>query len=85
MFGISGTELIIIAAIALMIFGPDRIPEFARTIGRFISEFKRYQETMEATIRAEMYGEKSAERTSEGPVVPPGAVSYEEEDEEEEE
>ena len=36
MFGISGFELVIIAAFALIIFGPDKIPEMARTAGRIM-------------------------------------------------
>jgi TatA/E family protein of Tat protein translocase len=59
-FGISGFELVIIAAFALLIFGPEKIPEFARTAGRIIRQFKRTQEEMEAMVRAEMYGERKA-------------------------
>lgn len=55
MFGIGGSEFLIIAVIVVMLFGPDKLPKLARTIGRFMSEFKRYQAMMESTIRAEMY------------------------------
>jgi Tat protein translocase TatB subunit len=55
LFGIGGSEFLIIAVIAVMLFGPDKLPKLARTIGRFMSEFKRYQAMMEATLRAEMY------------------------------
>lgn len=55
MFGIGGWEFLIIAALALMLFGPDKLPEFARTLGRLVRDFKRYQDLMESTIRAEMY------------------------------
>jgi sec-independent protein translocase protein TatB len=51
--GLGGTEIVIIAVFALLIFGPDKIPQMARTIGRFQREFKRAQDTMESTIRAE--------------------------------
>jgi TatA/E family protein of Tat protein translocase len=51
--GLGGTELVIIAVFAILIFGPDKIPQLARTIGRFQREFKRAQDTMESTIRAE--------------------------------
>lgn len=56
MFGIGGTEFFVIAVIVLMLFGPDKIPEIARTIGRFTREFKRYQAMMESVMKAEMYG-----------------------------
>lgn len=55
MFGIGGSEFLIIAVIVVMLFGPDKLPKLARTIGRFMSEFKRYQAMMESTLRAEMY------------------------------
>jgi TatA/E family protein of Tat protein translocase len=55
LFGIGGWEFLLIAALALMLFGPDKLPEFARTLGRLIRDFKRYQDLMESTIRAEMY------------------------------
>jgi TatA/E family protein of Tat protein translocase len=54
-FGIGGSEFIIIAVIVVMLFGPDKLPKLARTFGRFMSEFKRYQAMMESTLRAEMY------------------------------
>lgn len=55
MFGIGGWEFVLIVILALLLFGPDKLPQFARTVGRFMREFKRYQDLMEATIRAEMF------------------------------
>lgn len=55
MFGISGFELLIILALILVIFGPDKLPELGRTVGRAMGMFKRAQEDMERVIRAEMY------------------------------
>ncbi len=62
MFGISGTELFIVVVFALLIFGPDKLPEFGRTVGKIMNEFKRAQESMESMIRAEMYGKEREER-----------------------
>jgi TatA/E family protein of Tat protein translocase len=61
-FGISGTELVLIAVFALIIFGPDKIPEIARTVNKAVSTFKRVQEDTERLIKAEMLGanEKSS-------------------------
>ena len=56
MFGISGTELLIVAVFAFIIFGPDKIPEIARTVSKAINMFKRTQEDMERMVKAEMYG-----------------------------
>ncbi|MDA3936086.1 MAG: twin-arginine translocase TatA/TatE family subunit [Actinomycetota bacterium] len=64
MFGISGTELFFIVAFVLIIFGPDKLPGFARTIGRFMREFKKTQELMESQIRAEMLGGDKGDGTT---------------------
>jgi Tat protein translocase TatB subunit len=55
LFGIGGSEILIIAIIVLLLFGPDKLPQAARTMGRFMREFKRYQSMMESTFKAEMY------------------------------
>lgn len=41
MFGIGMTEMIVIAVIALVVLGPKRLPELARTLGRTLGEFRR--------------------------------------------
>jgi len=41
MFGIGATELIIILVLALIIFGPGKLPEVGKAIGRGIREFKK--------------------------------------------
>jgi sec-independent protein translocase protein TatB len=64
------TKLIIIALVAFLFFGPDKLPQMARTAGRFIREFKKVQEQLETTIRSEMYktefDKKQAEMASTG-------------------
>ena len=38
MFGISPQELVVVALIALVVFGPRRLPQMARELGRFVSD-----------------------------------------------
>ena len=41
MFGIGPMELVVIVVVALLIFGPQKLPEFARTLGKGLAEFRR--------------------------------------------
>jgi len=66
-FGISGFELLIIAVFILLIFGPDKLPEIARTISRFTREFRAARDAMEGMIRAEMYTADRNERLKNAP------------------
>jgi sec-independent protein translocase protein TatB len=89
LFGISGTELGIILVFALIIFGPDKLPQLGRTVGRFMNEFKRAQESLEKTIKAEMdgSGDSGKAETAEEPVTAfshAGSDAYDDEEEEEE-
>lgn len=61
MFGISGTELFFIVVFALIIFGPDKLPQFARTVGRFMKEFERVRKEAEGLIKAELSAVDEAE------------------------
>jgi sec-independent protein translocase protein TatB len=40
-FGIGGQELIIIGLLFLVIFGPSKLPQMARDLGRFVTEARR--------------------------------------------
>lgn len=54
MFGIGGFELFIILLFAFLVFGPDKLPEMAKTLGVALNKFKKAQEEMQAVIKDEV-------------------------------
>ena len=55
MFGsIGGTELLIILVIALVVFGPKRLPELGRTIGKGLGEFRRASNDLKRSLEDEI-------------------------------
>lgn len=54
MFGLGMQELILIFAIALIIFGPKKLPELGRSLGRGIAQFKRATQDVKESIETEI-------------------------------
>jgi sec-independent protein translocase protein TatB len=50
MFGIGPLELVVILVVALLVFGPKRVPELARTVGRGLAEFRRASADLRQTL-----------------------------------
>lgn len=62
MFGSIGMpELIIIMVIALIIFGPRKLPELGKSLGRSINEFKRASSDLQNTLEQEIKLEEQKE------------------------
>lgn len=55
MFGIGANELVIILIFGFIIFGPDKLPGMAKTIGQAIAKFRNAQAEMSKVIKTEVY------------------------------
>lgn len=53
-FGIGEGELAIIVVFGFLLFGPDKLPQMGRTIGRAIRQFRETQEKMTAVVQSEI-------------------------------
>lgn len=47
-------EMAVILAVALLVFGPKKIPEIANALGRSIQEFRRGSQELETSVRREL-------------------------------
>jgi TatA/E family protein of Tat protein translocase len=71
MFGNFGMgELIVIFTIALLIFGPRKLPELGRSLGRSLSEFKKASNELRSTLEEEIRVEEQRDATKPTPAVP---------------
>ena len=68
MFGLQPLHLIVILVIALIIFGPSRLPEIGRAVGKSIREFRDAASTTEDSFRKGM--EDKPKSDSETPTTP---------------
>ena len=72
MIGSIGTmELVVILVIALMVFGPRKLPELGRSIGKSLGEFKRASNDLRHTLEDEIHVEEQARREAARPAPAP--------------
>ena len=58
MFGIGMTELMVVLVVALLVLGPQRLPEIARALGRGMAEFRRASNDLRASLSASLEEER---------------------------
>jgi len=65
MFGIGTTEFLLIMVIALIVLGPEKLPQIARSVGKGLSELKRMSTELQRTINLEVERQEHQERVKE--------------------
>ena len=65
MFGIGGTELLVIFVVALIVLGPKSVPQIARTLGKAMGEFRRVSTEFQRTLNTEIELEEREKRAKE--------------------
>jgi sec-independent protein translocase protein TatB len=82
MFGLGFGEIVIIAILALVLLGPDKLPEAAKALGKTLQDLKKATDGLKGQLETEMYSvEKAVKKAIEGtepgaaPQVPPVAAA----------
>jgi sec-independent protein translocase protein TatB len=71
MFGLGFGEIVIIAILALLLLGPDRLPEAAKTLGKTLRDVRRATDDIKGQIETELYAdERKAAKPALVPPVP---------------
>jgi sec-independent protein translocase protein TatB len=71
MFGLSFGEIVIIAVLALLLLGPDRLPEAAKTLGKGLRDLRKATDDLKDQVEREIYtDERKPARPALVPPVP---------------
>lgn len=65
MFGIGSTEILIILIVALVLIGPQKLPDLMRSVGKGLSEFRRMSSDVKSTLEREIEKADEAKRIEE--------------------
>jgi sec-independent protein translocase protein TatB len=73
MFGLGFGEIVIIAILALVLLGPERLPDAAKTFGKAMRELKKHTDDLRDQFETELYADERAKLKP--ALVPPVPVS----------
>jgi Tat protein translocase TatB subunit len=74
MFGtLGGPELFLILVVALIVFGPRKLPEMGKSLGRMMAEFRKASHDFQRTIEDEVEADRIKSAVAPSPAAPPAA------------
>ncbi|RJS25985.1 twin-arginine translocase subunit TatB [Corallococcus sp. H22C18031201] len=73
MFNIGAGEMVLILVAALLVLGPQRLPELARAIGKFMREFRRHTDDVRNVVEREFYAMDQEVNREPPPMGRPGS------------
>ncbi|MEW5757003.1 MAG: Sec-independent protein translocase protein TatB [Pseudomonadota bacterium] len=65
MFEIGFSELVLVGIVALLVVGPERLPELVRTVGHWVGRFRRMADEVNAEVQREMHNAEVLRRETE--------------------
>ena len=71
MFDIGLQEMLVIGVLALLVFGPGKLPELGRMVGRALREFRRASDEFRSTVETNLH------INDPDPIIPPVSASIE--------
>lgn len=74
MFGLSFGEIVIIAVLALLLLGPDRLPDAAKTLGKGLRDLRKATDDLKDQVEREIYTD-DLKKIARPALVPPVPVS----------
>ena len=78
MLGIGMQEILIILVVALIVIGPKRLPDLARTLGKGFAEFRKAADDLQETVRMDLQKERHEEFRQKYPDIVPDEDKEEE-------
>lgn len=67
-------EILVIFVIALLVFGPNRLPEIGRQVGKGVRELRKFQQTLKSDLD-DVLADDVSDRAEPAPQLPPKAVA----------